>query len=267
MLKYYIDMEGCRIKEPLKGYELQIVMLETSSIEIPEIERDLSEQHVKKLVYSIERVGFVEPIIVIEEGGKFLVINGQHRLEAAKILGIEKIPAIVLPSHIKDFIIALNTEKAPTLRDKSHQAYVIFKEYLSKNPKLEEIELQGKVEEPYYITVGFIIDEFGERRFPGYAFERLLKKVDEFLTSPLEEAVEERRNRAKVLMEVKEVLNQRYEELGLKNALQKEAIVAKAVQAVYGKRVREIPDDFYTAFEKVKEEIPRVSISEEETGF
>jgi len=253
------------LKEPLKGYELKIALLPISDIRIPSIQRDLSETLIKRLMASIEKVGFVDPILVVEtQEGSYEVINGQHRLKAAELLGISEVPAIILPEEAKDYIIALNVEKAPNLKDKAHQAYEIFQKYLKESPEMEEIELETKVEEPYFITVGFITDRFGEKRFPAYAFEKVLKKVDEFLTIPLEEAERERENRANLLREVREVMEEKYQELGLTNALQKEAIITKAFQSVYGKRVRRIEDDFYTTFEKIKEAIPKVSFTEEE---
>ena len=253
------------LKEPLKGYEVKITLLPISEIEIPSIQRDLSETLIKRLMASIEKVGFVDPILVVEgENGRYEVINGQHRLKAAELLGIKEVPAIILPRETKDFIISLNVEKAPNLKDKAHQAYEIFMKYLKESPEMEEIELETKVEEPYFITVGFITDRFGEKRFPAYAFEKVLKKADEFLTLPLEEAEKERENRANVLREVREVMEEKYQELGLTNALQKEAIITKAFQNVYGKRVRNVEDDFYTVFEKLKEAIPKVSFTEEE---
>ena len=252
------------VREPLKGYEIRFGIVPVSKIRIPSIQRDLSDSLVKKLMMSIEKVGFVDPILLIETENGLEVINGQHRLEAAKLAGLREVLAIILPSELKDYIISLNVEKAPNLKDKSHQAYEIFMDYLRKNPDMEEVDLELMVEEPHYLTVGFVIDRFQDKRFPGYAFEKVLRKVDEFLRVPLSEAEKERERRAKLLLEVKDVLNRRYEELQLQNALQKEAIVTKAFQNIYGKRVRTVEDDFYTVFEKLKEEIPRVSFTEEE---
>ena len=252
------------VREPLKGYEIKFGVVPVSKIRIPSIQRDLSEVLVKRLMMSIEKVGFVDPVLLIETENGLEVINGQHRIEAAKLAGLKEVLAIILPAELKDYIISLNVEKAPNLKDKSHQAYEIFMDYLRKSPEMEEADLELMVEEPYYLTVGFVIDRFQDKKFPGYAFEKVLKKADSFLRVPLTEAEKERENRAKVLMEVRDVLNQRYEELQLQNALQKEAIVTKAFQNVYGKRVRTVEDDFYTVFEKIKEEIPKVSFTEEE---
>jgi len=256
------------LKEPLKGYELKVALLPVSEIRVPSFQRELSETLVKRLMASIEKVGFVEPILVVEGEDGYEVVNGQHRLRAAELLGLEEVPAVVLPQEVKDFVIALNTEKAPNLKDKAHQAYEIFTRYLAERPETREEELEPMVEEPYYLTVGFITDKMGDKRFPGYAFERVLKKVDHFLPLTLPEAEEERTKRAKLLQEVREVLEDRYRELGLTNALHKEALVSKAFQSVYGKRVRKVEEDFYTVFEKLKEALKKVSLTEEELeGF
>jgi ParB family chromosome partitioning protein len=253
-----------RFREPIKGLELEFAIVPESKIVIPSIQRELSDAHIKRLMESMEKIGFVEPLTVIPtEDGYYEVINGQHRFEAGRRLGMSEFPVIILPASAKDYIIALNVEKVPSLKDKAHQAYEIFMSYLQKEPSLE-YRLEKFVEEAYLITVGFVVDRFGDRKFPGYAFEKVLKKVDFFLESPLSLAEEEREKRAKVLLSAKEVLNKRYEELGLKNALQKEAIVSKALQSIYGRYVRVIGDDFYTVFEKLMEAITTVSFEEGE---
>ncbi len=254
-----------KFREPLKGYELEFAILPVEKIVIPSIQRELSDMHIKRLMESMEKVGFVEPLSVVPDGkGSYEVINGQHRLEAGRQLGMKEFPAIILPPELKNYIIALNIEKVPSLKDRAHQAYEIFTTHLKENPELPEYRLEKFVEEAYLITVGFVVDRFGDRKFPGYAFEKVLKKVDFFLESPLSLAEEEREKRAKVLLSAKEVLNKRYEELGLKNALQKEAIVSKALQSIYGRYVRVIGDDFYTVFEKLMEAITTVSFEEGE---
>lgn len=263
-------MEICKFKEPYKGYEVEFKILPIESINIPSIQRDISKILIERLKNSISKIWFVDPILVVqsEEKNVYEVINWQHRVQAARELWITEIPSIVLPKIAKDYIIALNTEKWPSLRDKSHQAYEIFKYYLLNSP--EEIEsniLPEKVDEPYYITVGFVIDYFKDEKFPGYAFEKVLKKIDEFLEMPLKDAEKERIKRAQKLIEVKEVLNKKYEEMWLKNALQKETIISKAFRNIYWLRVRIIEDDFYTALEKLKQEIPNIKLSQEELQY
>ncbi len=254
-----------KFREPIKGLELEFAIIPSERIIIPSIQRELSDMHIKRLMESIEKVGFVEPISVVPtEEGYYEVINGQHRVEAGRQLGIKEFPAIILPPSAKDHIIALNIEKVPSLKDKAHQAYEIFMSYLQKDPSLPEYRLETFIEDAYLITVGFVVDREGDKKLPGYAFEKVLKKVDAFLEKPLSEAETERQERAKVLLRAKEVLNKKYEELGLKNALQKEAIVSKAFQKAYGKYVRVLSEDFYTVFDKLMSAIEKVSFEEVE---
>ncbi len=254
-----------KFNEPVRGLELEFTIIPAERILIPSIQRELSDMHIKRLMESMEKIGFVEPISVVPtEDGYYEVINGQHRFEAGRQLGMKEFPAIILPPEAKDYIIALNVEKVPSLKDRAHQAYEIFMSYLQKNPSLPEYKLEKFIEDAYLITVGFVVDREADKKFPGYAFEKVLKKVDSFLERSLKEAEVEREERAKVLLEAKEVLNTRYEELGLKNALQKEDIVSKAFQMAYGKYVRVLNEDFYTVFERLISAMKQVSFEEGE---
>ncbi|MEN3013518.1 MAG: ParB/RepB/Spo0J family partition protein [Endomicrobiia bacterium] len=252
-----------KFKDPYKNFELKFAILDVEKISIPTIERSISETHVKRLMESIQKVGFIEPITVISSSDdKYEVINGQHRLMAAKNLGIKNIPSIILPASMKDYIISLNIEKVPTLRDKAHQAYEIFNTYLKTNPDMKETELKDMLEQGYYVTIGIIIEKLKDEKFPAYAFEKVLKKVDLFIEDSLKNVKKEREKRAKILLDAKTVLNNRYEELGFKNPLYKEAIVSKAFQQIYGKHKRIISDAFYQTFEKLISTIPTVQVTD-----
>lgn len=256
-------MEGFKFKEPIRGAELEFAIVPYEKIVVPSIQRELSDYHIKRLMESMEKVGFVEPISVVPDGkGNYEVINGQHRLMAGRQLGMTEFPVIILPAEYKQYIIALNIEKVPSLKDKAHQAYEIFMEHLKSSPDMPEYKLERYIENAYLITIGFITDRIGDKKFPGYAFEKVLKKADFFLDSSLEKAEEEREKRANILIKAKEVLNKRYEELQLQNPLLKSAIVSKAFQAVYGRYVRNLTDDFEVVFEKLISAMKDVSPEE-----
>jgi ParB family chromosome partitioning protein len=182
-------------------------------------------------------------------------------------VGLRQIPTLILPREIMKHIISLNIEKAPTLRDKAHQAYSVFMMSLEENPNMMESDLMSLVDFAHYITIGFIVDRFNIGRFPGYAFEKVLMKVDDFTSYNLKDAEKERERRARLLMEVRDVLEERYKELGLRNALTKESLVLKAFQENYGKWVRNVTDDFYTVFEKIKMTLPKIFVEEREEDF
>ncbi|WP_461831263.1 ParB/RepB/Spo0J family partition protein [Aquifex sp.] len=259
-------MEKCKYTEPVKGYEIVFQEIEVDKVIIPPIERPLSNTLIERLINSIQTLGFIDPIMVVPNGeGYYEVIDGQHRLEAAKIVGLEKVPAFVLPKDLRNYILSFNIEKAPGLKEKAIQAYNFFMEKLEQNPDMREYELEPFIQYPFYITVGFVIEKLGDKKFPGSYFERILQKVDEFLDMPLKEAEKERENRARKLEEVKVVLNQKAEELGITMSYDKHRIVSYAFQKLYGRGVKFLGEDFYTVFDNLKEAIQ--SLTPEELGI
>ncbi len=65
--------------------------------------RTHSKKQIRQIADSIERFGFNNPILVDGAGG---VIAGHGRIEAAKLLGIEKVPTIRLEDLTDDEIRA-----------------------------------------------------------------------------------------------------------------------------------------------------------------
>jgi len=55
----------------------------------------MSDADFGKLVRRIRDMGFDEPIQVVRRGDRFVVVGGEHRLHASKVLGLVKIPAVV----------------------------------------------------------------------------------------------------------------------------------------------------------------------------
>ncbi len=57
--------------------------------------------HVNQLTASIEQFGFITPLIVSEHNGKYIIIAGHGRYEAAKKLGLKQVP-VILVSNLSD---------------------------------------------------------------------------------------------------------------------------------------------------------------------
>jgi len=57
--------------------------------------------HVNQLTASIEQFSFITPIIVREHNGKYIIIAGHGRYEAAKKLGLKQVP-VILVSNLSD---------------------------------------------------------------------------------------------------------------------------------------------------------------------
>jgi ParB family chromosome partitioning protein len=68
-----------------------------------------SEEELESLADSIRTVGITSPLLVIrsDEAGKFEVVNGERRLRAAKLAGLEKIPCILKDSDNDSEMVAL----------------------------------------------------------------------------------------------------------------------------------------------------------------
>src|SRR5438093_723541 len=107
--------------EPFGGKPVLLVALPISSVEPTPYQRDASENHVKRLMGVIERIGrFLDPIITVRQDGVYWTPNGNHRLQALKKLGAKSIIALLIPeTDLAYKILALNTEKAHNLREKS----------------------------------------------------------------------------------------------------------------------------------------------------
>jgi ParB family chromosome partitioning protein len=57
--------------------------------------RDFDEEGLKELALSIKSVGVIQPIIVCGEGERYTIVAGERRYRAARLAGMEEIPAIV----------------------------------------------------------------------------------------------------------------------------------------------------------------------------
>lgn len=117
--------------------------------------RTHSKKQIKQIASSIERFGFVNPVLISDDGE---IIAGHGRVEAAKQLGIKTVPTLAL-SHLSE------TER---------RAYVLADNKLALNAgwdrEILAIELQGLVDLSFDVEltgfslaeVDFVLDEAGE---------------------------------------------------------------------------------------------------------
>ena len=109
-------------KEPLGGRPLLLASLPCAAVQPTPFQRDLSPTHAKRLAAAIEATAaFLDPLIVVRgEDGRLWTPNGRHRLAAAKVLGLKQITVLISADEALAYrILALNTEKAHNLKDRS----------------------------------------------------------------------------------------------------------------------------------------------------
>jgi ParB family chromosome partitioning protein len=180
-------------REPLSGHPLLLASLPVKSVDPTPFQRNLSPTHAKRLAQKIEESGsFLDPIIVVRgQDGRLWTPNGRHRLAAARTLGMRQITALVSPDEQLAFrILALNTEKAHNLKDRSLEVIRMARELAQRTPRAKESDHAVEFEAPELLTLGIIYEENG--RFAGGAYGPLLRKLDRFSARPLPASLRDR---------------------------------------------------------------------------
>jgi ParB family transcriptional regulator, chromosome partitioning protein len=216
-------------REPLGGHALLFVALPTDKVERTPFQRDVSDPHVRKLTVAMDKTRrYLDPIVVIREGERYLTPNGGHRLTAVQELGARSILALLVPEREVAYqILALNIEKAHNLREKALEVVRMYRD-LAGSLDPEETEMALEFEEPALVTLGFAYEERG--RLSGGAYAPILRKVDAFLPEKVSRALEERERRARLLLELDDAVAEavaRLKEKGFDSPYLKAFVVAR----------------------------------------
>ena len=193
--------------EPLGSRPLLLASLPLNAIQPTPFQRDLSPTHAKRLAEKIdETAAFLDPLIVVRgEEGRFWTPNGRHRLAAAKVLGMKQIMALISPDDALAYrILALNTEKAHNLRDRSLEVIRMARSLAKQHAKAPESQFTAEFESPDLLTLGMVYEK--APRFAGGAYGSVLKKVDRFGASTLAASLRERESFAARLIEIDDLV-------------------------------------------------------------
>jgi ParB family chromosome partitioning protein len=190
-------------REPLGARTLLLASLPLSAIQPTPFQRDLSPTHAKRLAEKIdETAAFLDPLIVVRgEDGRFWTPNGRHRLAAGKVLGMKQITALISPDDALAYrILALNTEKAHNLKDRSLEVVRMARSLARQQPNAPESQFVAEFESPDLLTLGIVYER--APRFAGGAYGAMLKKVDRFSDSALPTSLRERESFGARLTEI-----------------------------------------------------------------
>jgi ParB family chromosome partitioning protein len=195
-------------KDPKNQQDLIFKIVPIDSLEVIEYQRKPSNYHTNHLISSIERIGFIVPLVVAEKNGKYVILDGQHRFLAAQKLELKELPVIVVPQKLSNLMMNFNIEKELNIREKSYVALNIYRQYLKENPQLLETEplLTDSIEQAYYVTLGIGYEK--EEKLRGGILESMIKKCDLFLEMPLEKAFQEREKRTKRVLQVNSLITE-----------------------------------------------------------
>jgi len=117
------------------------------------------------------------------------------------VLGLRQLTALVSPDESLAFrILALNTEKAHNLKDRSLEVIRMARELARRHPAARETEYAAEFEAPELLTLGIVYER--QPRFAGGAYSAFLKKVDRFAPQALPASLRAREGWASRLLEI-----------------------------------------------------------------
>lgn len=255
-----VEADGGRVmaiyQEPVGGHWQIFCMLPLEKVEATPYQRDLSPTHAKRLQEVVKKLDrFVDPVLVTSpKPGVYWTPNGNHRRMALVKLKRTTIPAIVVPEAEVSFqILALNTEKAHNLKDKSLEVIRMYRVLAGEAPQCGEEDFAFQFESPHLITLGLLYDE--NKRFAGGAFAPILKRVDKFLAGAFAKTQPQRLERAELVREADAALAaavQKLKRRGLNHPYVKNFLLARTTPLT---RARKTLPSFQQTFVKLKANI------------
>ena len=188
-------------RDPFGAKPVLFVSLPIDKVEPTPFQRDPSDPHVKRLMTVIETLDrFLDPIIVIRKDDRYWTPNGNHRLQAMRRLGARTVVALLIPeAEVAYQILALNTEKAHNLREKSLETIRMARALAAESREPEEA-YAFQFDQPSFLTLGAAYE--ARPRLSGAVYQSVLRRIDEFLDTPLPKAVAERERRAKLVLAI-----------------------------------------------------------------
>jgi ParB family chromosome partitioning protein len=255
-----IERDGGRVlavyQEPVGEHWHIFCLLPRTKVEASPYQRDVSPTHVKRLTEAVRRVDrFVDPIIVVSpRAGVYWTPNGNHRRVALDKLKADVIPAIVVAeANVAFQVLALNTEKAHNLKEKSLEVIRMYRGAEAEQPTSTEEDWAFQFESAHLITLGLLYEQ--NKRFAGGAFAPILRRVDKFLKVSLRRGLEEREERAGLVRAADETLAgvvAKIKKRGINHPYVKNYVLARTTPLT---RARKTLPSFEQTFKKLKDNL------------
>jgi ParB family chromosome partitioning protein len=233
-LAAHIDADGgaalAVYRDPVGDHWQIFALLPAARVEPTPYQRDLSKAHAERLLKVIRKIDrFVDPVVAVRADGTYWTPNGNHRRHVLEKLKAKFVPAIVIPETDVAFqILALNTEKAHTLKEKSLEVVRMYRGLLEQGVRKREEDYAFQFEEPHFVTLGLLYEK--NARFAGGAFAPILRRVDRFLDQTLASAWPVRQKRAARVEEADRALKKAVEALqrrGIRHPFVKNFVLAR----------------------------------------
>jgi len=261
-----IERDGGRVlavyQEPVGEHWQIFCLLPRTKVEASPYQRDVSPTHVKRLTEAVRRVDrFVDPIIVVSpRPGVYWTPNGNHRRVVLEKLKAEFVPAILVAEPSVAFqVLALNTEKAHNLKEKSLEVIRMYRGAEAEQPTSTEEDWAFQFESAHLITLGLLYEQ--NKRFAGGAFAPILRRVDKFLKTSLRKGLEEREERAALVRAADETLAAvvaKVKKRGINHPYVKNYLLARTTPLT---KARKTLPSFEQTFKRLKENLDEFDVS------
>jgi ParB family transcriptional regulator, chromosome partitioning protein len=261
-----IERDGGRVlavyQEPVGEHWQIFCLLPRTKVEASPYQRDVSPTHVKRLTEAVRRVDrFVDPIVVVSpRAGVYWTPNGNHRRVALDKLKADFVPAILVAEPNVAFqVLALNTEKAHNLKEKSLEVIRMYRGAEAEQPTSTEEDWAFQFESAHLITLGLLYEQ--NKRFAGGAFAPILRRVDKFLKTSLRKGLEEREERAGLVRAADETLAgvvAKIKKRGINHPYVKNYVLARTTPLT---RARKTLPSFETTFKRLKENLEEFDVA------
>ncbi len=217
-------------RDPFGATPLLLASLPVGAVEATSFQRDLSRTHAERLAGAIRDSGaFLDPVIAISSGGEFLSPNGRHRIAAARALGQRAITVLATADPALAYrILALNTEKAHNLRDRSLEAIRMARALAQERPRSKEADHATAFESAAFLTLGCVYEK--RDRFSGSSYHSMLRRVDLFQDRALPAALRQREQWAVRLGDIDDRVTAHVkvlQEMGMKSPYLRQVVVAR----------------------------------------
>ena len=231
-------------RDPIGGHWQLLAALPLDRVSPTPFQRDLSETHVARLTEVIHRLDrFLDPLVAVRgHDGGYWTPNGYHRLAALQRLGARSAVALLVPEEQLAYqILALNTEKAPNLKERALEVIRMAKLLATVDPRKER-DFAAEFDMAGLLTLGICYEE--RARFSGGAYQSLLKRIDELFDEKLPGALQKRAKRAGQLMELDDAVAEvvaAFKERGVDGYAVRGFVIAH-INPLHGERAKKAAD-------------------------
>ncbi len=97
------------------------------------------EEKLKELAESIKERGILQPLVCKQDGSEFILIAGERRLRAAKMIGLKEVPIIVRDTEPNDIRVEQVIENLQREDLSAEDKYFAFKEMRDAGMSIKEI--------------------------------------------------------------------------------------------------------------------------------